>query len=107
MDIQKVYDAVQLIQHDLLWARLASVGVQGRMLAAIKSQCASDTLSMKIGSTAGAHGNKHTDARLGCPLRPTLVGISSISFDGLHQQMSDMATGVELWPPCTFLAPRR
>ncbi len=34
VDLQKPYDSVQ---HDLLWARLTSIGVSSRMLAAVKS----------------------------------------------------------------------
>ena len=50
IDTQKAYDTVQ---HGLLWGRLAGLGVQGRMLAAIQSLYASGSFSMKVGGTAG------------------------------------------------------
>ena len=68
VDMQKAYD---FIQHDSLWGRLASVGVQGRMLAAIKSLHGSGTLSMKVGGTAGAPGVQRMGVTQGCPLSPT------------------------------------
>ena len=94
VDIQKAYDTVQ---HDLLWGRLASIGVQGRMLAAIKSLYASGTLSMKVGGTAGTPGVQRMGVRQGCALSPMLFGIF---FDGLHRHMGSTApaSGLMLSP---------
>ena len=85
VDIQKAYDTVQ---HGLLWGRLAGLGVQGRMLAAIQSLYASGSLSMKIGGTAGRPQVQQMGVRQGCPLSPTLFGLF---FDGLHEHLSVLA----------------
>ena len=83
LHLQKAYD---LVQHGLLWARLEAIGMDLRMLAAIKSLYASDsgTLCMKLGSAAGPGLVQQNGVRLGCLLSPTLFGIF---FDGLHDHL--------------------
>ena len=90
VDIQKAYDTVQ---HGLLWERLAGLGVQGRMPAAIQSLYASGTLSMKIEGTAGLPQLQRMGVRQGCPLSPILFGLF---FDGLHEHLSGLAPAAGL-----------
>ncbi len=90
MDLQKAYDTVQ---HDLLWGRLRLIGVSPRMLAAIQSLYATGTLAMKIDGTAGQPAVQHMGVRQGCPLSPTLFGIS---FDGLHDYLLAWAPIVDM-----------
>ena len=85
VDIQKAYDTVQ---HGLLWGRLAGLGDQGRMLAAIQSLYDSGTLSMKVGGTAGRPQVQQMGVRQGCPLSPTLFGLFC---DGLHEHLIGLA----------------
>ena len=85
VDLQKAYDTVQ---HALLWGRLRLIGVGPRMLAAIQSLYASDTLAMKVGGTAGAPLAQQNGVGQGCPLSPTLFGIF---FDGLHTHLDHTA----------------
>ncbi len=90
VDLQKAYDSVQ---HDLLWARLTSIGVSSRMLAAVKSLYAGGTLAMKIAGTAGPPAIQQMGVRQGCPLSPTLFGIF---FDGLHDHLMQHAPSAGL-----------
>ena len=81
VDLQKAYD---IVQHDMLWSKLESIGVGPRMLAAIQSLYSSGTLSMKVAGTAGQPQTQQMGVRQGCPVSPTLYGIF---FDGLHDHL--------------------
>ena len=90
VDLQKVYDTVQL---NLLWARLEAIGVSPRMLAAIGSLYSSNALSMRVGGMAGSPLLQQNGVRQGCPLSPTLFGIV---FDGLHGHLDSLAPHAEV-----------
>ena len=77
-------EAIDSVQHPLLWARLQRIGVHGKMLAAIQSLYSSGTISMKIGGTVGPPEVQQMGVRQGCPLSPTLFGLF---FDGLHDHI--------------------
>ena len=65
------------------------------MLAAIRSLYSSGTLSMKVAGTAGEPRIQQMGVRQGCPLSPTLFGLS---FDGLHHHLHSCASasGIQL-----------
>ena len=65
------------------------------MLAAIQSLYSSGTLSMKVAGTAGQPRTQQMGVRQGCPLSPTLFGIS---FDGPHDHLQSCApmSGMQL-----------
>ena len=92
VDLQIAYNSVQ---HDLLWAHLRHIGISPRMFAAIQSLYVSGALSMKIEGTAGEPAVQQMGVRQGCPLSPTLFGMT---FDGLHDhlQASAPSAGLQL-----------
>ena len=81
VDLKKAYDSVQ---HDLLWASLQGLGVQGSILAAVRSLYDAGTMRMKISCRADADGTARVRVRQGCPLSPMLFGIF---FYDLHTKL--------------------
>ena len=58
------------------------------MPAPIRSLYSSGTFSMKVAGTAGEPRIQQMGVRQGCPLSPTLFGLS---FDGLHDHLHSCA----------------
>ena len=81
LDLKGAYDRVR---RNLLWVVLERLGIEGQMLAAVKSLYANNTIAIKIGSQVGRSLPTCTGLKQGCPLSPTLFGLFS---DGLHRHL--------------------
>ena len=92
VDLKSAYDKVQ---HRLLWQTLRSLGVRGRMLAAVQSLYANCQVAVKVQGHVGASIHTTTGLRQGCPLSPTLFGLFT---DGLHHYLQQLvpSAGIEV-----------
>ena len=72
----------------LLWVVLERLGIGGRMLAAVQSLYANNTVAIKVGSRVVP---TVTGLKQGCPLSPTLFGLFA---DGLHRHLRLRCPGV-------------
>jgi exonuclease III len=87
VDLKSAYDKVQ---HRLLWQTLRSLGVLGKMLAAVQSLYANSQVAVKIQGCVGTSIHTRTGLRQGCPLSPTLFGLFT---DGLHHYLQQRVPG--------------
>jgi exonuclease III len=88
VDLTAAFDSVP---REVLWQRLHSLGVRGRMLGAVQALYAGAKLAIKVEGRVGEAANTHTGVRQGCPLSPTLFGVF---IDALEPWLLDQAPGV-------------
>jgi len=79
IDLSKAFDTVD---RSLLWSRLISLGVTGRMLSALKAYYADVKESVKTSSGATEAFDSKIGVKQGCPLSPTLFGIFIDALEG-------------------------
>ena len=103
VDLKKAYDSVQ---HPLLWASLQRKGIHGRMLAGVQSLYDGGEMSMKISGSYGASSTARVGVRQGCPLSPTLFGISLTRYTHScrqNQQLPGWNAVVQGFQACSML----
>jgi hypothetical protein len=71
VDLTAAFDSVP---REVLWPRLHSLGVRGRMLGAVQALYAGTKLASKVECRVGEAADTHTGIRQGCPLSSTLFG---------------------------------
>jgi len=79
LDLKSAYD---LVPREALWEVLRRLGIQGKMLAAIRSLYSGCTVSVKVNGRTGKSLPSQSGVKQGCPLSPTLFGLFA---DGLHR----------------------
>ena len=73
VDFRKAFDT---IPRNKLWEHLSSIGVQGKMLDALKSYYANVRVCVDIpGVGSSAHFDSTMGVKQGCPMSPTLFGL--------------------------------
>ena len=72
VDLTAAFDTVS---RHLLWQRLRSLGVCGRMLAALQAFYSEPTVAIKVAGRIGEPAVTKTGVCQGCPLSPTLFGV--------------------------------
>ena len=72
IDLKKAYDSVD---RDLLWGKLESLGIQGKILQSIKAVYSDVKCKVKIGGEVGNEFSVTTGLRQGCVLSPLLFSL--------------------------------
>ena len=67
--------ACDTVPRHLLWQRLRSLGVCGRMLAALQAFYSEPTVAVKVAGRVGEPAVTKTGVHQGCPLSSTLFGV--------------------------------
>ena len=75
----------------ILWERLQKVGVNGRMLSAVKSLYSNITACVRINSMCTDWFTVSTGLRQGCPLSPILF---NLFIDDLAVQLQAVGKGI-------------
>jgi hypothetical protein len=88
VDLTAAFDSVP---REVLWQRLHSLGVRGRMLGVVQALYAGAKLAIKVEGRVGEAAHTHTGVHQGCPLSPTLLGVF---IDALEPWLLDQAPGV-------------
>jgi exonuclease III len=96
LDVESAFNTAQ---HELMWKRLHSIGVHGRMLGAVQSLYAGYNIRIQAGGLVGEQVPVQCGVKQGCPLSPLLFGLL---VDGLWSALQRCAaSGVQLehgWP---------
>jgi hypothetical protein len=90
VDFRKAYDTVP---RDLLWQKLAGLGVQGWFLDSIKSLYGSVPMAVKTSEGLSAQFECVMGVKQGCPLSPTLFGLYLDDLEQVfevHHQLLDL-----------------
>jgi len=91
LDVESAFNTAQ---HELMWKRLQSIGVHGRMLAAVQSLYTGYTIRIQVGGLVGDPVVVQCGVKQGCPLSPLLFGLL---VDGLCYSLAGCTTsGVQL-----------
>jgi hypothetical protein len=72
VDLTAAFDSVP---KEVLWQRLHSLGVRGRMLGAVQALYTGARLAVKVEGSVREATDTHTGVCQGCPLSPTLFGV--------------------------------
>ncbi len=72
VDLTAAFDTVP---RHLLWQRLRSLGMCGRMLAALQAFSSEPTVAIKVAGRVGEPAVTKTGVRQGCPLSTTIFGV--------------------------------
>ena len=72
IDFKKAYDSVD---RDLLWGKLESMGIQGKILQCIKAMYSDVKCKVKVGGEVGSNFSVTTGLRQGCVLSPLLFSL--------------------------------
>jgi hypothetical protein len=78
VDFQKAFDTVP---REILWARLASLGIDGHMLSTLQAMYAQVDACVKLGKYVSGTFPCLMGVKQGCPLSPTLFGLLIDAFE--------------------------
>ena len=88
IDFRKAYDRVV---RELMWGALQSLGVHGRMLAALQAMYAQVSMQVRLGGQLGEPFAADMGVKQGDPLSPLLFGLFIDRFEGfLAKRCADM-----------------
>ena len=88
VDFRKAYDSVP---RDLLWEKLAGLGVRGTFLQGVKALYASVPMAVKTSDGLSDSFEAVMGVKQGCPLSPTLFGLYLDDFEVALERLSHMA----------------
>ena len=90
IDFKKAFDTVQ---RDLLWYKLMSIGITGRILDAIQSLYTDIQCTVKVNDFFSAWFPVSNGLKQGCKMSPTLF---SVYINDLAQEINRLGCGVQL-----------